>query len=517
MAESSTPAFAATCDLTGKSLGDYQVLRRLGRGAMAEVFLAQQTSLKRQVALKVLLPALALQESYVKRFHREAQAAAALTHANIVQIFEVGCIDGTHFIAQEYVPGQTLKQLTGKTGSVDVKAAFAILRQVAAALVKAGEQGIVHRDIKPENVLITASGEVKVADFGLSRVMSQNGEGLNLTEIGVSLGTPLYMSPEQVEGKPTDARSDIYSLGVTIYHLVAGRPPFDGDTALSVAVQHLQTEPPRLETLRKDLPPQLTRVIHKMLAKKPENRQQNASELLQELRDVLEAVGPETLGGGVHDWSMSELAAIGDRSVATRELDRIMKIAGRSRERYAAARLWAGMIALVLLCFGLGAAIAWSSREAPLLQPERPIAGAKLPNHGSAEEQFYRAMMDGSPEAFHSVGEYFPPDTSADAKAWTLKAWKQEATILMNRGGTENYLRAMHLFRDLAEQDSSETEARAFGAAGQAICLYRMEDFERARKIAVDAKVLQKSIEVDADFNRQFEEVWEALAPRPGA
>ncbi|MCC9605118.1 serine/threonine protein kinase [Blastopirellula sp. JC732] len=517
MADSSPSAFATTNDLTGKSLGDYQVLRRLGRGAMAEVYLAQQTSLKRQVALKILLPSLAQQESYVKRFHREAQAAAALTHANIVQIFEVGCIDGIHFIAQEYVPGQTLKQLTGKTGSVDAKAGFAILRQVAAALIKAAEQGIVHRDIKPENVLITASGEVKVADFGLSRVVSQNGEGLNLTEIGVTLGTPLYMSPEQVEGKQVDARSDIYSLGVTIYHLLAGRPPFDGDTALAVAVQHLQTEPPRLETLRKDLPPQLTRVIHKMLAKKPEKRQQNASELLQELREVLEAVGPDKLGGGVHDWSMPELAAIGDRSAATRELDRLMKIAGRSGKHFAAARMWIGAIALVLLCFGLGAALAWSSREAPLLQPDRPLASEEFPNHGSAEEQFYRAMMDGSPEAFHSVGQYFPLESSADAKAWTLKAMKQEATILMNRGGAENYAKALRIFRELASQDSSETEARAFGAAGQAICLYRMEDYKRAREIAVDAKVLQKSIEVDADFNRQFEEVWTALANRPGA
>lgn len=517
MADSSTPAFAATSDLTGKTLGDYQVLRRLGRGAMAEVYLAQQTSLKRQVALKILLPALAQQDSYVKRFHREAQAAAALTHANIVQIFEVGCVDGLHFIAQEYVPGQTLKQLTGKTGSVDAKAAFAIMRQVAAALVKAAEQGIVHRDIKPENVLITASGEVKVADFGLSRVVSQNGEGLNLTEIGVTLGTPLYMSPEQVEGKAVDARSDIYSLGVTIYHLLAGRPPFDGDTALAVAIQHLQTEPPRLETLRTDLPPQLTRVIHKMLQKKPDKRHQNAAELLQELREVLETVGPEKLGGGVHDWSMPELAAIGDRSAATRELDRIMKIAGRSGRHFAAASIWVGVAALVLLCFGLGAALAWSNREAPLLQPEQPIAGAKLPNYGSAEEQFYRAMMEGSPEAFHSVGEYFPPETSADAKAWTLKAWKQEATILMNRGGGDNLRRAFTLFQDLASQDSSETEARAFGAAGQAICLYQMKDYKRAAEIAVDAKKLQKSIEVDSDFNRQFEEVWQGLADKAGA
>jgi serine/threonine-protein kinase len=171
---SATPATSAAAearpepDLVGRRLGDYQILRRLGRGGMAEVYLAEQLSLRRQVAIKVLRSNLAKDEAYDRRFHHEAQAAAKLVHANIVAIHEVGNIDGWHYIAQEYVPGQNLKQLLTRLGrGLDAPQAANILRQVASALHKAGEQNITHRDIKPENIMITAAGEVKVADFGL--------------------------------------------------------------------------------------------------------------------------------------------------------------------------------------------------------------------------------------------------------------------------------------------------------------------------------------------------------------
>ncbi|MCA9147601.1 MAG: serine/threonine protein kinase, partial [Planctomycetales bacterium] len=172
-------------------------------------------------------------ETYIKRFQLEARAAAALVHANIVQIYEVGCVDGIHYIAQEYVQGQNLQQLLLRHGPVDTKLALAIMRQVAAALAKAASQSIVHRDIKPENIMLASSGEVKVADFGLARTTS-NGATVNLTQVGVTMGTPLYMSPEQVEGGKLDPSSDIYSLGVTCFHMLSGSPPFQGETPLSV-------------------------------------------------------------------------------------------------------------------------------------------------------------------------------------------------------------------------------------------------------------------------------------------
>jgi serine/threonine-protein kinase len=302
-------ADAVEPDLVGRRLGDYQMLRRLGRGGMAEVYLAEQLSLRRQVAVKVLRASLAGDSAYVRRFHHEAQAAAKLVHANIVQIHEVGCAEGTHYIAQEYVPGQNLKQLLGRVGGgLSAAQAASIIRQVAAALHKAAEQGITHRDIKPENVMISPAGEVKVADFGLARI-AQSGEALNLTQVGITMGTPLYMSPEQVEGKDVDPRSDLYSLGVTSYHMLAGRPPFDGETALAVAIQHLKTEPKRLETVRPDLPEGLCRVIHKLLAKQPRDRYQKPIELLHDLKGL-------SIAGLDGDWVGDLPVGSGDTALA---------------------------------------------------------------------------------------------------------------------------------------------------------------------------------------------------------
>ena len=202
-----------------------------------------------------------------------------------MQIYEVGCVDGLHYIAQEYVEGQNLRDYIARHGPPDLPHALSIMRQVAAALAKAAEQGVVHRDIKPENIMLTPGGEVKVADFGLAR-LTREGAANDLTQIGITLGTPLYMSPEQVEGKPLDPRSDIYSFGVTCYHMLSGAPPFGGETALGVAVQHLKTRPQPLEAVRPDLPPALCRIVHQMLAKDPAQRFATGRELLRELRRV---------------------------------------------------------------------------------------------------------------------------------------------------------------------------------------------------------------------------------------
>ena len=471
-------ALSDDLSLAGQKLGDYQMLRCIGRGAMAEVYLAEQQTLKRQVAIKVLLPSLATDNTYVQRFQREAHAVAALTHANIVQIYEVGQADNTHYIAQEYVPGQNLKQLISKTGGVDIKLVYGILRQVAAALHKAGEQGIVHRDIKPENILITSSGEVKVADFGLARVISQNGEGLNLTQVGITMGTPLYMSPEQAEGKVLDARSDLYSLGVTIYHLLAGKPPFDGDNPLAVAVQHLKTEPVRIEDIRRDTPPALARIVHKMLVKQPENRYQNASDLMKDLRDFQKKSGSELLGVDWSDWSMPELAALDDSRVeGTRELAKLMKLSASSvYRRTSKLHKWALITLCVFACFTAGAAFAWIQKNPPLLRPGPNQAAVKTPQLKTAESQWFHAMQVNadtnhrSPEAFQAVAKYFPAE-DADNLTWILRAQAQEAFIYLDQ---EEYIKAHRLFRTLSEQEEVQIEAKAIGLAGKSIALFQM-------------------------------------------
>ena len=195
-------------DLTGRTVADYRVLRRLGRGGMADVYLAQQVSLKRNVALKVLKPELARDSSYIQRFQREAQSAALLVQANIVQIYEVGEHEGLHYIAQEYVIGRNLREYIARNGAVKPVLAINVLRQSALALSKADQHNVIHRDIKPENIMLTPAGEVKVTDFGLARINNEEADN-NLTQIGITMGTPLYMSPEQVEGQKIDIRSDI--------------------------------------------------------------------------------------------------------------------------------------------------------------------------------------------------------------------------------------------------------------------------------------------------------------------
>ena len=280
-------------DLTGRTLGDYHVLRRLGQGGMGQVYLAEQLSLKRNVALKILSADLAANATSLQRFRAEAEAVAKVTHANIVQVYATGEVEGLPFIALEYVEGRNLREFVTKKGPPELLLALSIMRQTAAALQRASEAGIIHRDIKPENILLTRKGEVKVADFGLSRCLGDP-QPLHLTQSGVTMGTPLYMSPEQVEGKPLDCRTDIYSFGVTCYFMLAGQPPFDGATAFEVAMKHARDEPPPLSGVRPDLPPALCAVVHKMMAKDPAQRHQTGKEVLRDLARVRESLGGQT-------------------------------------------------------------------------------------------------------------------------------------------------------------------------------------------------------------------------------
>jgi serine/threonine-protein kinase len=277
-------------DLTGRTLGEYQVLRKLGGGGMGDVYLAEQTSLKRQVALKILRRDLvAAHPDAMERFQFEAQAVARATHANIVQVYAIGEADGFYYMALEYIDGRNLKEYLARKGPPEILTTLSIMRQVAAALQRAGELGIIHRDVKPENILLTRSGEAKVADFGLSRCLTGD-MPLHLTQVGVAMGTPLYMSPEQVEGKPLDPRSDIYSFGVTCYHMLTGQPPFRGESPFEVALKHVRAEPEPLTQVRPDLPEALCTMVHKMMAKDPAERYQTAREMIRDiarLRDSL--------------------------------------------------------------------------------------------------------------------------------------------------------------------------------------------------------------------------------------
>jgi len=452
-------------DLSGRQLGDYRILRRLGQGAMAEVYLAEQCSLSRSVALKVLKSQLATDRVYVQRFQREARAAASLVHANIVQIHEVGCIEGHYFIAQEYVQGLNLKQWVQRNGPLNLRMALIVIRQVAAALCKAAEQGIVHRDIKPENIMLTSTGEVKVADFGLARMTSRE-DGVELTQAGMTMGTPLYMSPEQVEGKPLDWRSDVYSLGVTCYHMLSGRPPFDGETALSVAVQHLKKQPEPLETLRPDLPPALCRLVHRMLAKSPEGRFASPLQLLREVRQLER----EYLDEQWDDQSAAEMALLDTevqaRLDATSRLETAMQAAVKSSSGPLTWIAWATGILLAVVC---GAAVArLTVIEPPLLL----VDSSTVPKLQSAGAQYLYACHTGTVEAWRAVIEYFP-----DQPYYVRRAKQQLAWLALL---SDNYEQALLLLDELASVESTEQELRAFALAGKYWILTREQRYPEA-------------------------------------
>jgi serine/threonine protein kinase len=273
-------------DLTDKKLGEFHLLRPLGSGGMAEVYLAEQTSLQRYVAVKVMKPSLMAHsgQDMLARFKQEAMMAAGLNHPNIVQVYTIGEEQGLHYIAQEFVQGSDLSTLVRERGKLDLASVLHVMRQVAAALKASGRAGIVHRDIKPENILVTKKGEVKVADFGLAQ-LGENTEGRE----GVTMGTPLYMSPEQVSGRELDPRSDIYSFGVTCYQLLCGEPPFRGTTAVQIAMQHLKNTPPPLQERNPQLPKTLCRLVHRMMAKRRSLRYQSAEEVSEDIKTLIAA------------------------------------------------------------------------------------------------------------------------------------------------------------------------------------------------------------------------------------
>jgi serine/threonine-protein kinase len=266
-------------------IGDFKVLYKLGHGGMGQVFLAEQVSLKRKVALKILRTDLAEDSDSLQRFKKEAEAIAQVIHPCIVQVYAIGEAEGQHFMALEYVEGRNLKEYLALRGTLDIHSLVSVLRQVASALQRASELGIIHRDIKPENILLTRKGEVKVADFGLARFAALI-QPLNLTQTGMTLGTPLYMAPEQVEGKQIDQRTDIYSLGVTAYHMIAGHPPYQGDTAVEVAFKHLRGEAELLETIRPDFSKDICELVQKMMSVDPMKRPQSFAEVLNSLVQI---------------------------------------------------------------------------------------------------------------------------------------------------------------------------------------------------------------------------------------
>lgn len=460
------PAGPAARDLTGRVLADFQVERLLGHGGMGEVYRARQLSLDRPVALKVLRAELVDNPAEMARFESEAWAAARINHPNIVHIYTLGGVDGVRFIAMEYVEGTSLRVYLARKGVPELPLALSIMRQAGQAIGAAGEQGLIHRDIKPDNLLLTRKGQVKVADFGLCRVSERQ---LSLTQSGTTVGTPLYMSPEQVQGHSLDHRSDLYSLGVTFYHMLAGVPPFQAETPVALALKHIREKPVSLAVHRPDLPPELVALVMKLLAKDPAERYQSAAEMLRDLARVKEQV---QAGAGTEPRfpTVGPPGGTGTQATVPLEIDQSGDQAGPvgTPAEGAGARPGGPGWGLSAITLGLaalaGAGWGWRDRPRDLLAPGAPAPSA-MPALGMDNWQAvpalpgalaqYRLAQTGVADdqrvaAWLAVPARFPGDGTVSYRAYT-----QLARELFRRGDAE---RLDSLAQDLASSPQTRSE-----------------------------------------------------------
>ena len=450
------PACSPSCDMSGQTLGDFRLLRRLGQGGMGQVYLAEQTSLKRNVAIKIMRPDIAISAVSFQRFKAEAEAIARVNHANIVQVYAFGEQAGLHYMALEYVEGRNLREYLSKRGTVDLPLAVSIMRQVGGALQRAGELGIVHRDIKPENILLTRRGEVKVADFGLSRCFGSEQTAPNLTQTGITLGTPLYMSPEQVQGLPVDPRTDIYSFGVTCYQMLAGHPPFRGETAFELALQHVKNEPAPLSSARPDLPRQLCAIVHKMMAKDVNGRYPSCAEMLQDLAQIRDDSSGSP--GSLSSTLLLRTAA-----------------AGRSTKM----RVVVSCLTVVLaLC--AGGALAWRNNRPrqPSTVDVQPLATEQVLSEREKHEKFLK----------DAVAEYADPANDRERLDQGIRFRRDLGLFYLQNDRLDD---ANEFFAGLAA--GAIKPYQELGRAGQAIVLARQDRADQSNKIFLDlarAKVI---------------------------
>ncbi|MCX7826673.1 MAG: serine/threonine protein kinase, partial [Verrucomicrobiae bacterium] len=284
--------------LEGQTFAGFAIIRKLGEGGMGAVYLARQAVLNRPVALKLMAESLSKDPEFVARFQREAATAANLAHPNIVQVYQAGEQDGVHFIAMEYVEGETLRDHIERQGRLEPTEAIAVPVHIAQALQYAwNKTKLIHRDIKPDNIFLSTSGEVKLGDLGLAKRADISTE---LTRSGVMMGSPHYISPEQAKAKKdVDLRADIYSLGCTLFHMLTGRTPYEGEDALAIMNQHVNGPPTGIFNVWPECPVALGRLVGKMTAKQRHERHQSYEELLEELMAVHEKLKQSSVPAAV--------------------------------------------------------------------------------------------------------------------------------------------------------------------------------------------------------------------------
>jgi eukaryotic-like serine/threonine-protein kinase len=363
----------------------YRLLSRLGTGGMAEVYLAEDQQLGRKIALKLLHRRFAEDPDFVERFRREARAAAGLQHPNVVSVYDRGTFDDTYYIAMEYLPGRSLKQLIRDEAPLDPKRAIDITIQILKAARFAHAHGIIHRDLKPHNVIVDDSDHAKVTDFGIARAGASD-----MTETGSIMGTAQYLSPEQAQGHPVDVQSDLYSVGIILYEMLTGRVPFDAESPVTIALKHVSEAPTPLRAINPDVPPELEQTVLWVLNKDPADRPADADQLITVLQHCREAI--QNAHAGQHTASMAAVAAAGAAAGASAAIADGAMRAYRSQPTNGTGQVavvapedesprrrgpWGWVLLVLLLIAAAAAAAYFLSRPRQVVVP--PVTGDSLP------------------------------------------------------------------------------------------------------------------------------------------